>query len=152
MFVFSIAIINENVEKDKGNEWSENEGHTPFAVITSIGNHGKDQDDYTLNKLIFQLVYSVVMIVLIIIGNIFLRFYQKEIDERNTTASKYCLYVTGISKSKSKAEVQHYFQKFDEDLDIVYVNYCYDIRDIVKEVRRQTRLKLEKAYILSEMK
>ena len=152
MFVFGIGFIIDNTTKGKGDEWSNNGGHTPFAVITSIGNHGEDQDNYTLNKLIFQLVYSVVMIVLIIIGNIFLRFYQKEIDERNTTASKYCLYVTGISKSKSKAEVQHYFQKFDEDLDIVYVNYCYDIRDIVKEVRRQTRLKLEKAYILSEMK
>ena len=94
MFVFSIAIINENIEKGKGNEWNENGEDKSFVVATSIGNNGNSENEYTRGKLMFQLVYSAVMNILIIICTMFLRFYQKQIDQKNITASKFCLMVS----------------------------------------------------------
>ena len=94
MFVFSIAIINENVQKGKGDKWTKKGDDKSFVVATSIGNNGNSENEYTLGKLMFQLVYSAFMNILIIICTMFLRVYQKQIDQKNITASKFCLMVS----------------------------------------------------------
>ena len=151
MAVFGLLFTIWYALDDKGHEWND-KGDTPFMVTLSIGNFGRDEKNYTPSRISGLLVYSALMIILIITGSIFLRFFQKQIDEANTTPSEFCLMVNGIPLSKTQQDAIEFFKKFDENLEIVYVNYCYDIRDIVKESRGLTRLKLEKAYILSERK
>ena len=58
--------------------------------------------------------------------------------------------VTGIPKSKTQDDVKEFFERFDPNLEIKYVSCCYDIRDIIKESRKRTRLTMERAHILSE--
>ena len=60
--------------------------------------------------------------------------------------------VTGIPLNKTQLEVIEYFKGFRPDLEVIYVNYCYDVKDIVREVRKLTDLQQKKAYLLSYKK
>lgn len=51
--------------------------------------------------------------------------------------------------NKTQEEVVEWFKEFYDDLEVRYVNYCYDIGDIVKAVRRLTNLQQIRSYLVS---
>ena len=140
---------------DDGSEWNDGQ-ESPFIVNTSIGNHGKSEEEYDSGTIVAQQALTIIVITFIIFGSIFLRHYQKkvtnQIDESNITPSDYGLMVTGIPLNKTQLEVIEYFKGFRPDLEVIYVNYCYDVKDIVREVRKLTDLQQKKAYLLSYKK
>ena len=153
--VAGLAGMIMNSGEDNGLEWNDGQD-APFIVDTSIGSHGKREEEYEADNIIAQQVLTILMIISIILGSMFLRHYQKkvanEIDESNITPSDYGLMVTGIPLNKTQQEVVEFFKGLYPDLDVVYVNYCYDVKDIVREVRRLTDLQQKKAYLLSYKK
>ena len=149
-----VSII-MNLIMDKGSEWNDGQS-APFIISTSIGNHGKSEEEYEAGTIVAQQALTIIVIICIIFGSMFLRHYQKkvvnQIDEINITPSDYGLMVTGIPLNKTHLEVIEFFKGFVSDLEVIYVNYCYDVKDIVTEIRKLTDLQQKKAYILSYKK
>lgn len=153
--VAGIAGMAINSDKDRGWQW--NQGEDPaFSVKISIGNYGKYKDEYVKDGIRAQEVLNVIMIITIIIGSMILRHFQRkvadDIDEGNITPSDYGLMVTGIPLNKTQADVVQYFKGFFPDIDIVYVNYCYNVKDIVKAIREMTKWQQKKAYLMAYKK
>lgn len=124
--VAGLAGMIMNSGEDNGLEWNDGQD-APFIVDTSIGSHGKREEEYEADNIIAQQVLTILMIISIILGSMFLRHYQKkvanEIDESNITPSDYGLMVTGIPLNKTQQEVVEFFKGLYPDLDVIYVNY-----------------------------
>jgi hypothetical protein len=157
MFLFvSIACMAINGQEDKGSEWVAGET-TSFVVDTSIGNHGSLPDNYTTTGVTVMVVLNFIFIFCIIIGSIVLRKLQNkvinDIDEKNLTPSDFGVMATHLPLDKTPEEVKEWIIKTfkdrgdDQDLEVVYVNYAYDIKEIVTTIRKLTRLQQIKAYL-----
>lgn len=140
-----------NSNQDRGSEWNHGQDAS-FYVKASIGNFGKDKDAYVKDGIMAQEGLNVIMIATIIVGSMILRRKQRkftyQINERNVTPSDYGLMVTGIPINKSQDDVINFFKKIFKDIDIVYINYCYDVKDKVKLARKIAKWHQKKAYLI----
>ena len=57
--------------------------------------------------------------------------------------------VTNIPLDKTQDDVARYFQDIIPDLDAVYVNHCYDVKEMIEETRRLTSLRQQRDYLIS---
>ena len=65
--LFIIFDLNQDQDQGQGqgHEWSDN-GDTSFIVYLSIGNYGKDENNYTLSNQIPVLMFNLILITTII--------------------------------------------------------------------------------------
>jgi len=152
MFAFvGIAGLIINTDQEKGAEWVGPGEEVAYIVEMSIGNHGALPEEYDDQSIVAEQILNFIFIFVIIIGSIILRHFQSkvinDIDEKNLTPSDFGVMVTNLPLNKTQDEVRDWLKTFFEDLDIVYINYCYDIGDIVKVVRRITKLQEMRSYV-----
>jgi len=137
-----------NIDQNRSQQWDTK---TSFVVETSIGNHGKDPGYYDKPAVNIQLGLNLLFICILIFSSIILRLVQnkmiKDIDERNLTPSDFGVMATNLPLNKSKEEVEQWIKSHFESFEIVYINYCYDIKEIVKVIRKLTFLKQMEAYL-----
>ena len=153
--VVGIAGVVINVNKDKGSEWVG--GSTPsYPTKMSIGNFGKDSDNYKLGGILAESILNLLFIFAILFGSIILRRIQNkvinDIDEANLTPSDYWVMITNLPKDKTQEETKEYLEKVSPGIEIVYINYCYKIKEIVDISRKLMNLQNMKSYIESYRK
>lgn len=156
--IVGIAGLAINTTKDRGSQWTDGEDVT-FVVDMSIGNNGKHEDYYVRAPVTAMIILNVITIGLIIIGSIILRKLQNkvinDIDEKNLTPADFGVMATNLPLNKTQEEVKEWLKETfktrgdAEELDVVYVNYSYNIKDIVIIVRKLTRLQQIRAYLIS---
>lgn len=56
---------------------------------------------------------------------------------------------TNLPLNKTQDEVKTWLKEYFPDLEIVYINYCYNITEIVRVVRKLTNLMQMKGYLES---
>lgn len=153
IFVVSIAGLSINTDAGREKEWLDAGEDSTFVAGMSIGAHGKASENYEKEEVVWQQALNLVMIIVIIIGSIVLRQIQNklvgEIDEKNVTPADFGVMVTNLPLNKTQDEVKEWLKGFYTDLDIVYVNYCYDIKEIVRIVRKLTRFQQMKSFLQS---
>ena len=71
----------------------------------------------------------------------------KEIDEKNITPSDYTVFVTNLPLDKGKKEVAEYFKGVDPTLELITINYWYNITGIIKKCREFDKYNKMKNYI-----
>lgn len=156
VFIISgVAGLGIYFSAGSGGEWNneEDEGNATFSARISIGNYGREKSNYKNGAFFGLQILNTICIFLIIVSSIILRRMQKkvasEIDERVVTPSDFGVMVTGIPLDKTEEEVAEYFKGFFEDLQIVYVNFCYNVKGMIKAVRDLTSNMQIKAYLES---
>lgn len=91
-FVVTIACVIINVNKNRGYEWVGGATAT-YPVKMSIGNFGKNSDNYKLGGILAEAILNLLFIFVILFGSIILRRIQNkvinDIDEGNLTPSDY---------------------------------------------------------------
>jgi hypothetical protein len=151
MIVVSIAGLSINTDAKRSKEWLDAGEDSTFVADMSIGAHGSASKNYEKEEVIWQQALNLIMIIVIIIGSIVLRQIQNkligEIDEKNVTPADFGVMVTHLPLNKTQEEVKEWLRGFYTDLDVVYVNYCYDIKEIVRIVRKLTRLQQLKSFL-----
>lgn len=150
ILVFSIVAIIFNSNEDRADQWTK--GTSPSSVlITSMGNYGAIESSYDNNELITQTYLNFGVIVIILILTNVLRRRQlaieKKIDEQNLTPPDFTVYVMNLPLDKTEQETIEWFKEYDPELDIQKVNYCYDIKEIVKKLRELDKWQKMKNYV-----
>lgn len=69
--------------------------------------------------------------------------------KNNLTPSDFGVMVTNLPVNKNQDEVKAWFSEFFPQMEIVYVNFCYNITRIVRVVRKLTNLQQIKSYLLA---
>ena len=139
-----------NSVQNKGSEWVG--GATPtFPVIMSIGNFGTKSYRYTSGGVYAELFLNYLFTFGLFFISIILRRIQNQLiiqlNEENVTPSDFCVMITGIPKDKTQEEVKRFFKNIYKDIDIVYINYWYKIKAIVKASRKVKQLEGVKFFI-----
>ena len=151
-FVVTIACVTINVNKNRGYEWVGGATAT-YPVKMSIGNFGKNSDNYKLGGIFAEAILNLLFIFVILFGSIILRRIQNkvinDIDEGNLTPSDYWVMVTGLPLDKTQEEVSKYFKSISPGIEIVYVNYWYKIKEIVDASRKLMTLQNTMSYLES---
>ncbi|CAI2368266.1 unnamed protein product [Moneuplotes crassus] len=98
-----------------------------------------------------HLALNFCFILILFIASIFLRVYQSkiisEIDEENITPSDFGLMVSNVPEDKRPDELKNWFKEKFPDVDIAYVNYCYNIEKLVKITRKIEALEAKKTTL-----
>ena len=93
------------------------------------------------------------MIVIILISSVFLRRAQhkleNEIDEAHTTPSDYAMIVTNLPPDQDEQAVKEFFQTHVEGVEVNYVNFAYDLGDMMAELRKLNDLATQRSYVVS---
>ena len=148
ILVVGIAGVTINLGENKIKERDED---ASFVAETSIGNHGLSKDEYRKASVTLQIALNSVLLILIFLGSILLRYLQikliNEIDEKNITPSDFGVMVTGLPKNHDQDSVSEWFKTHFEDLEIVYINYCYDINEMVTLARRLNNFNQIRSYL-----
>jgi len=155
ILIVGIAGLTLNELQKRGDEW--NGGDSPaIAVKMSIGNYGKSPGEYNKGGILTQTILNFIFIFVIILGSVLLRKLQNkvinEIDEKNLTPSDFCVMATGLPVNKTQDEVIAYLKEILPSIEVCYVNYCYDIKEIVTTARKLRNLNNVKSYILAYRK
>lgn len=142
IFIVSIYSLVYNFGQDKAGEWVDSES---YIVKSSIGSSGTQKESYTGTYITVLVILHTFLICLLLIGSYALKSNQAkisiEVKKKTIMPSNYCLFVTGIPKHKTETDVKEWFKGIFPDLEIVYVNFCYDIKEIIESVRKRTLLK-----------
>ena len=145
-----IAGVIINLYQDKGSEWV-GESTPSYPTKMSIGNFGKDPDNYKLGGILAESILNLIFIFVILFGSIILRRIQNKItndaDETNLTPSDYWVMITNLPKDKTQEETKEYLEKVSPGIEIVYINYCYKIKEIVDISRKLMNFQNMKSYI-----
>jgi len=153
VIIVGIAGMSINLSKDRSGQWA---AQTSFIVKTSIGAHGALEKYYDREPVHVMESLNLIFIFVIIVGGLVLTYLQNkvvsDIDEKNLTPSDYGVMATNLPLNKTQEEVEEWLKTFFSDLEIVYVNYCYDIKDIVALVRRLSQLQQIKSYLVAYKK
>ena len=72
---------------------------------------------------------------------------EKRIDEQNLTPPDFTVYVMNLPQDKTEQETIAWFKEYDPELDIQKINYCYDIKEIVKKLRELDKWQKMKNYV-----
>lgn len=60
---------------------------------------------------------------------------EADIDEKNLTPKDFGIYVANLPVDKREKEVSEWFSKlFNDKIQVVYVNYAYEIGDIIEAI------------------
>ncbi|CAI2378726.1 unnamed protein product [Moneuplotes crassus] len=153
IFIFSITALIFNSNEHKAGEWvAESE---PSSIITlSMGNYGATPTNYKKEELKIQAYLNFGAIIVILILENILRRRQnilvKNIDEKNITPPDFTIYVMNLPLDKSEEEVKEWFENYDPNLgiNIVKINYCYDIKESVRLSRELDNWQKMKNYVL----
>lgn len=68
------------------------------------------------------------------------------VDEENITPADYGVMLKNLPRHKSPDELKVWLSSLIPGIEVVYVNYCYNIRNLVKVVRKLTALQQTKIY------
>ena len=60
---------------------------------------------------------------------------------RNVTPSDFALMVKGIPKDKTLKQVAEWFRGVYPNLEVIYVNFCYNLEELLSEEKNLTNLK-----------
>lgn len=155
ILVVGIAGVIINVNKNRGYEWVGG-ATASYPVKMSIGNFGTDPNNYKLGGILAEAILNLIFIFVILFGSIILRRIQNkvinDIDEGNLTPSDFCVMVTGLPLDKTQEEVKEYLKSVSPQVEIVDVNYCYKIKEIVDASRKVMLLQNTKSYLESYKK
>ena len=139
IIVITIAGVTINAVRDRGYEWVGGATAT-FPVKMSIGNYGKSSSNYNEGGILAESILNLFLVVALLFGSIILRRIQNkaisQLNEENVTPSDFWVMITGIPLDKEDKDVIEYFKTIDPDIEIVYVNYWYKIKQIVKASRK----------------
>ena len=148
--VFGIAGMILNHSSDHADEWAKS-GESNTVISITLGNFGKVSSRYMDDKLIAEAYLNFGVIIIILIMGTLLKRRQlliaKNIDEKNITPSDFTVFVTGLPLDKGKSEVADWFHAVDPNYELVTINYCFDIKDIVKKGREFDKYNKMKNYI-----
>jgi hypothetical protein len=149
--VFSIVAIIFNSNEGNADQWTK--GSSPSSVLViSMGNYGALENSYDNNKELITQAYLNfgVIVIILILTNVLRRrqlILEKKIDEQNLTPPDFTVYVINLPLNKSKQETIAWFKEYDPELDIVKLNYCYNIKDIVAKLRELEKWQKMKNYV-----
>ncbi|CAI2379579.1 unnamed protein product [Moneuplotes crassus] len=153
IFVVGIPCLVINFHQGRSSEWDLNKS---YIISTTIGNHGKIPDNYTKWRVQVQVILNFLFIFVIAIASIFLRKTQntiiREVDEQNITPSDFGVMISNIPKDKHPSDLKKWLAEKVPGIEIVYVNYCYNITEMVKATRKQNSLCQIRAYLLAYKK
>ena len=148
--VFGIVGVVLNYSSGHSSEWSTN-GQSNSIIKVTLGNFGTLSSRYKDDKLIAEAYINFGVIIIILIMGTLLRRRQlliiKDIDEKNITPSDFTVFVIGLPLDKEKKDVAEWFHQVDPNYDLITINYCYDIRDIIKKGREFDKYNKMKNYI-----
>ena len=148
--VFSIAALVLLSNEDRAQDWGEG-GSVASVIKISIGNYGAHYKYYEDTELIVwaYLNFGAILIILFLTNLLKRRQLKLEklIDEKNLTPADFTVYVMGLPLDKTKQEVIEWFKEYDPTLEIAKVNYCYDIKEIVKKLRKLDKWQKMKNYV-----
>lgn len=148
--VFGIVGVVLNYSSGHYTEWATN-GQSNSIIKVTLGNFGTLSSRYKDDKLIAEAYINFGVIIIVLIMGTLLRRRQlliiKDIDEKNITPSDFTVFVMGLPLDKEKKEVAEWFSKVDPTYNLITINYCYDIRDIVKKGREFDKYNKMKNYI-----
>ncbi|CAI2378511.1 unnamed protein product [Moneuplotes crassus] len=137
-----------NLNQDGKKQWDPN---SSYIVSTTIGNNGNEPDNYIEWRVQVQAILNFLFIFVIGIASIFLRKSQntiiREVDEQNITPSDFGIMISNIPKDKRPDELRKWLEAKVPGIEIVYVNYCYDITELVEVTRKHTSMVQIKAYL-----
>ena len=148
--VIGIIGIIFNYQAKHGSEWNSN-GQNNSIVSLSIGNFGALSSRYKDDKLIAEAYINSGVIIIVLVLGIILRRRQlrvvKYIDETNITPSDFTMLVSNLPLDKGKKEVAEYFKTVDPNLQLITINYWYNITGIIKRCREFDKYNKMKNYI-----
>jgi hypothetical protein len=119
-----------------------------------MGNYGADPRQYDDTELTVQayLNFGAILVVLFL-TNILRRrqnILKNEIDQKNLTPPDFTVYAMNLPIDKTQEEVTQWLKDYEQenDLQIVKVNYCYDIKETVKACRELDKWQKMKNYVI----
>lgn len=152
MVVAGFACWIDNLAADRSDEWTDESDN--FTIRSSVGSQGnKDQI-----MPFWHSVLHVVVMILMLISYFWLRSYlrrkDEEIDLFITTPSDYTIWVKNLPLDVSEEEIKDFFSKNTvpgTTVEIVKINFPYDIREFVEATRQRNAIK-EKLAVIKEYK
>ena len=74
---------------------------------------------------------------------------EKNIDQRNITPSDFTVFVNNIPFRKSQEETKEFFteQFVNEGVQVMKVNYCYNIQKISTLMKKEDKVQGELGYL-----
>ena len=145
VMVLAITIVGSILyyREDKGHEWDESDS-APFIVKISLGNMGRDEEQYKRVEVNVMVLLNSLVILAIYIMNMVFRTFQvrviKKVDEINVTPGDFTVMVSNLPRDKSKEEIKQWILEHKNG-NICEINLCYDIKVAVDKLRKINKLK-----------
>ncbi|CAI2384536.1 unnamed protein product [Moneuplotes crassus] len=125
-----------------GDEWLESGNSVSFATKLSIGNNGKNSEEYETGDVNIMIILTTILIC-VLFGTfiIFQRVQSKylaQIDKEVVSPSDFAVMISQIPQDASKEELQDFILKhIDSDQEhIREIIFCYDIEKETKEIKK----------------
>lgn len=151
--VFSIVALIFNLSQNEANQWA-GANNVSTIIKTTMGNYGAISSSYDDDQLIVlaYLNFLAILIIVVLINILRRRqnYLKNIIDEKNLTPPDFTLYVMNLPVDKTEEEVKQWFQQYDENLkiDVEKVNYCYNIREMIKICREVDKWQKMRNYVI----
>jgi hypothetical protein len=148
MIIAGFACWIDNLAADRSDDWTDESDN--FTIRSSVGSQGnKDQI-----MPFWHSVLHVVVMILMLISYFWLRGYlrrkDEEIDLFITTPSDYTIWVKNLPLDINEQEIKDFFSNNTvpgTTVEIIKVNFPYDIREFVEATRERNAIKEQLAVI-----
>lgn len=127
-----------------GGEWVDEDEDPPFIISLSIGNLGKNSDNYKSTEIYVMIALTTLTIIIIFVMHILFKPIQtkviKKVDEINITPSDFTIMISNIPLDKTKDDIKEWLLTH-QDGEICDINLCFDIKEPIYKLRKVNKLK-----------
>lgn len=127
-----------------GNEWVDKDEEAPFIISLSIGNLGKNPDNYISPEVYTMIALTTFTIIIIFLLHILFKPVQvkiiKKVDEINITPSDFTVMISNIPIDKTKDDIKEWLLTHQEG-EICDINLCFDVKEPICKLRKVNKLK-----------
>jgi hypothetical protein len=127
-----------------GREWVDEGEETPLFTTMTLGNLGKNPDDYSSAEIYTMISLTTITIIIIFVLHIPYKLFQtkviKKIDEINITPGDFTVMVSNIPKEKSIEDIKEWLLTHQEG-EICEINLCFDVSESIYKLRKVSKLK-----------
>jgi hypothetical protein len=149
MFFFMFLFVGcwtmiVNILADRGGEWADDKKANIFTK-TSLGNHGKKEENYESAEVTVQPFFHLGVIVLNLMFCIYIRIKilrtDRKLDEQTIKPSDFWVMISNIPKETTLIELDEYLKETFQATKIEKVIFSYEIYEIVENIRKKQKLK-----------
>jgi hypothetical protein len=142
-------------QDERGQDWVENNEKDDRSLVrwASMREYKWSLIYYETYEIILQQFFNWVCMAIIVLFSFVLNKNQTELinemDAKHVTPSDFCVFISNLPTDKNPDQIKAWLKSLYPNIDIVYVNFCYNVYKVVRAEKKLRTLQKMKNYVTS---